>query len=160
MTRNVQNHVFMYWSRMNTLITWIIIHMRGDHAKYDLDQAKIFLHIRRGLRHKIEQFWLENFPRSLQSDLFLFNRTYATPTFEWTAFHFVTSRAARAATERSICEGKYQERSICEGSTNNSMRRTCKRLTCTYHGTLRSPRFATPYLEHPGSRKLYFMYTI
>ena len=35
------------------------------------------------------------------------------------------------------------------GSTNISMRRTCKRLTCTYHGTQNSARFATPYLEHP-----------
>ena len=41
---------------LTLLILIIIIHMRGDHAKYDLDQAKIFLHIRRGLRHKIEQF--------------------------------------------------------------------------------------------------------
>ena len=52
--------------------------------------------------------------RRPRTTLFLFNRMYATPTFEWTAFHFVTSRVARAATERSICEGKYQERSICE----------------------------------------------
>ena len=37
-------------------------------AKYDLDQAKIFMHIKRGLCHKIGQFWLDNFLRSLQSD--------------------------------------------------------------------------------------------
>ena len=47
---------------------YFIIHMRGNHAKYDLGQAKIFLHIRRGLRHKMGEFRLDNFPRSLQSD--------------------------------------------------------------------------------------------
>ena len=52
-------------------------------TKYDLVQAKIFLHIRRGLRHKIGQFLLDNFLRSLQSDLFLFSRTFAKPTFEY-----------------------------------------------------------------------------
>ena len=34
-------------------IASFIFHMRGDQAKYDLDQAKIFLCVRRGLRHKI-----------------------------------------------------------------------------------------------------------
>ena len=121
---------FLIYSPLRGAFCHIIIHMQGDHAKYDLDQAKIFLHIRRGLRHKIEQFWLENFPRSLQSDLFLFNRTYATPTFEWTAFHFVTSRATRAATERSICEGKYQERSICEGKYQEKYRFAGYQLDC------------------------------
>ena len=64
------------------------------------------------------------------TSLFLFNRTYATPTFEWTAFHFVTSRAARAATERSICEGKYQERSICEGKYQEKYRFAGYQLDC------------------------------
>ena len=49
----------------------IIIHMRQDHVKYDLDKTKIFLHIKRGLRHKMKKFWLDDFLRSLffeQSD--------------------------------------------------------------------------------------------
>ena len=44
-----------------------IIRRRGDLAKYDIDQAKIFLHIRRGLRHKIVM----------------------TKQFDWTSFNFL-----------------------------------------------------------------------
>ena len=40
-------------SRMKYVISIFTIRRRRDHAKYDLDQAKIFLYIRRGLRQKI-----------------------------------------------------------------------------------------------------------
>ena len=53
---------------------------------------------------------------------------------------------------QSVLFARGSTRSVpfARGSTNISMRRTCKKLTCTYHGTPKSPRFATPYLEHPG----------
>ena len=54
---------------------------------------------------------------------------------------------------QSVLFARGSTRSVpfARGSTNISMRRTCKRLTCTYHGTPKSPRFATPYLEHLAS---------
>ena len=54
---------------------------------------------------------------------------------------------------QSILFARGSTRSVpfARGSTNISIHRTCKILTCTYHGTPKSPRFATPYLEHPGS---------
>ena len=49
---------------------------------------------------------------------------------------------------QSVLFARGSTRSVpfARGSTNISMHRTCKRLTCTYHGTPKSPRFATSTL--------------